>query len=219
MRLRFALLLVFAWAPAESRDFSGYRMDTTEELRLAATAAPESVTDNASYYVLGNEGFETAVAGSNGWHCFVQRAFFSRSEQSGDYETRIRAPHCINTEGASTRMQEIFMRTRLALEGKSSEQVDASIDAAYASGELRPPTGFAMTYMMSTEQWLGERIGAWLPHLMFWVPYLENDDVGGNPPLGELPFIASDSGTRAAVLIVPVDALPDAVRSAGPSSP
>ncbi len=205
MKLRAALLLsTLVYLPAQARDFSEYMMETAEELRLAATAAPDSVSRNASFYRLGATGFEEEVKGSNDWHCFVQRAFFVRTENGDGYDTRIRAPHCINAEGAATRMQEIFMRTRLALEGLASHEIDAIIDAAYASGDLRPPRGFAMTYMMSTEQWLGERIGAWLPHLMFWVPYLENEDAGGNPPLGELPFIASDSGTRSAVLIVPV---------------
>ena len=219
MRLRIALLVMMAWLPAEARDFGGYMMETQEELRLAATAAPESVTGGATFYVLGSTGFETEIEGNNGWHCFVQRAFFARADSSNAFNTRIRAPHCINAEGAATRMRDIFMRTSLALEGKSSEDIEAIIDAAYASGALQPPRGFAMTYMMSTEQFLGDRIGAWLPHLMFWVPYLENEDVGGNPPLGELPFIAGDSGTRSAVLIVPIDPLPGAIKSAGPSSP
>ncbi len=64
-----------------------------------------------------------------------------------------------------------------------------------------------MTYMMSPEQWLGEGAGHWQPHLMFRVPYLENADVGGNPPMGVLPFIGSDSGSRASVLIVAVPPL------------
>ena len=213
MKLRVAvLLMLMACHPVEARDFGAYMIETAEELRLAATAAPESVTSKATFHVLADAGFEVEIAGENGWHCFVQRAFFSRSGTSSEYDTRIRAPHCINAEGAATRMREIFLRTRLALAGQSSDEIDAIVDSAYASGDLRPPTGFAMTYMMSTEQWLGESVGAWLPHLMFWVPYLENDATGSNPPLGELPFIATDSGTRSAVLIVPVKPLPDATR-------
>ncbi len=61
--------------------------------------------------------------------------------------------------------------------------------------------------MMSPEQWLGEGAGHWHPHLMFRVPYLENADVGGNPPMGVLPFVGSDSGSRASVLIVAVPPL------------
>ena len=201
------LLLLLAAATTSARDFSGYMMQHTEELRLAATAAPVAVTEDATYYVLTDAGFELRIRGVNGWHCFVERAFFVRASDNDAYDPRIRAPHCINQEGAATRMQEVFMRARLAIDGLDREAVDAAVNAAYHSGELRPPTGLAMTYMMSPEQWLGEDAGHWHPHLMFWVPYLENDDVGGNRPLGVLPFIGGESGSRSSVLIVAVPPL------------
>lgn len=206
MKTFIALLhLALATSAVHARDFSAYMIDTQEELRLARTAAPSNVTDHASFYVLRDDGFALQKSGDNGWHCFVQRSFFfPREDQPDQFDTRVRAPHCINNDGAATRMQEIFLRTRLALSGEDADSVDAKVDAAYADGTLRPPYGFAMTYMMSAEQWLGDKFGAWKPHLMFWVPYLENGDTGGNEAMGDLPFIASDSGTRSAVLIVPV---------------
>lgn len=201
------LMLLLAAAPGYARDVSGYMMQEPEELRLAATAAPAAVTEGASYYLLTDDGFELEVQGTNGWHCFVERAFFFRAEKEDEYDTRVRAPHCINEEGAATRMQEVFMRARLALDGLEQKAVDAKVNAAYQSGALKPPSALAMTYMMSPEQWLGEGAGHWHPHLMFWIPYLENNDVGGNPPMGVLPFIGSDSGSRSAVLIVAVPPL------------
>jgi hypothetical protein len=201
------LLLLIAAAPLSARDLSGYMMMPSEELRLAATAAPAAVTEKASYYVLTPDGFELEIKGANGWHCFVERAFFVRTAGGDEYDPDVRAPHCINEEGAATRMQEVFMRARLALEGLERETVDAEINKAFQSGTLRPPSGFAMTYMMSAEQWLGEGAGHWHPHLMFWVPYLENADVGGNAPMGVLPFIGGESGSRSAVLIVAVPPL------------
>lgn len=201
------LILLLAAAPGSARDFSAYMMDAVEERRMAATAAPTAVTESASYYVLTDAGFKLDVQGSNGWHCFVERAFFVRTADGEGYDPRIRAPHCINEEGAATRMQEVFMRARLALDGLEKDAVDAAVNAAFQTGELRPPTGFAMTYMMSPEQWLGERAGHWHPHLMFWIPYLENTAVGGNRPMGVLPFIGSDSGSRSSVLIVTVPPL------------
>ncbi|MDX1508303.1 MAG: hypothetical protein R3358_08490 [Woeseiaceae bacterium] len=207
-RLMILMTLVLANS-AVARDFAGYFMQPDEELRLAATAGPASVTADASYYTLTSQGFELAVAGSNQWHCFVERAFFARTADANAYDTRIRAPHCINEAGAKSRMQEVFMRTRLALEGLDQETIATRVNAAYESGALRLPEGLAMTYMMSTEQYLGADAGAWHPHLMFWVPYLENDDVGGNAEMGRLPFVAPGSGTRSAVLIVAVEPLAD----------
>ena len=207
MRPILIILLLVLVAPAGAGDLGDYMMEKAEELRLAATAGPVGVTAAASYYVLTANGFERETEGSNGWHCFVERAFFVPSSSGSGYDTSIRAPHCINAEGAATRMQEVFMRARLALEGLDQEAVNAAVNAAFQSGDLRPPAGFAMTYMMSPEQWLGDDAGHWHPHLMLWVPYLDNEDVGGNPPMGVLPFIGSDSGSRSAVLIVAVPPL------------
>ena len=207
-RLVALIALLFANG-ALARDFADYLMDADEELRLAATAGPTSVTRDASYYVLTDSGFELRITGANQWHCFVERAFFVKSRDGNGYDTRIRAPHCINDAGSKSRMQEVFMKTRLALDGLDEKSITERIDAAYASGELRLPEQLAMTYMMSSQQFLGEDVGAWHPHLMFWIPYLDNEDVGGNPPLGTLPFVAPGSGTRAAVLVVAVDPLDD----------
>ena len=206
------ILLLLAASPGTARDFSSYMMPKSEELKLAATAAPSTVTRNASYYVLTDRGFQLEVRGDNGWHCFVERAFFLRTSNGEDYDTSVRAPHCINTEGAATRMQDVFLQARLALEGLDQQAIQAAVNAAYESGSLRPPTGLAMTYMMSPQQWLGESAGHWYPHLMFWIPYLENSEVGGNAPMGVLPFIGSDSGSRSAVLIVAVAPLEESQR-------
>lgn len=204
MRQVTAILLSLGLcAAAGAFEVDGYLMEPAEERRLAATAGPASVTDGATYYRLTPTGFQLDAQGSNGWHCFVERAFFVL-DADGERDASVRAPHCINAVGARSRMQEIFLRTRLALTGASREQVDAEVNAAFASGELQPPDGFALTYMMSAEQHLGTGVGAWKPHLMIWVPYLTNAEVGSNPSMGELPFIATDSGTRGAVLVVPV---------------
>ena len=204
--MRIALLLISAVAAtASARDMTPYLMEPAEEHRLASTAAPAAVTRDASYYRLTTEGYIMTSEGANGWHCFVERAFWTPStSDAGKLDARIRAPHCINEAGATSRMQELFMEARLAIAGLSREEAAAELDAAFSDGRLRPPEGFAMTYMMSPEQWLGEQAGHWHPHLMFWVPYLSNQEVGGNAPFGTLPFIDSSAGTRSAVLIVAV---------------
>ena len=203
---RFLILaLLPAVAMSEARDIGDYLMEQDEEMRLAATAAPPSVSADANFYRLTGKGFVLEREGTNGWHCFVERAFWAtRSDPAGGYDTRIRAPHCINDAGARSRMQEIFLEARLAIEGLSRDEARAELDSAFGDGRLKPPEGLAMTYMMSPEQWLGERAGHWHPHLMFWVPYLENADTGHNAPFGQLPFVDSSSGTRSAVLVVAV---------------
>ncbi|HTN71910.1 MAG TPA: hypothetical protein VMO00_12575, partial [Methylomirabilota bacterium] len=46
-----------------------YLMDRTGEITLARSAAPESISRNATVLVLGRQGYETAVQGKNGFVC------------------------------------------------------------------------------------------------------------------------------------------------------
>ena len=60
-----------AMAPIEQ-----YRMATREdEIALARSAAPPSISADAEVLVLGSHGFETAVNGKNGFVCIVERSW------------------------------------------------------------------------------------------------------------------------------------------------
>src|SRR5690242_12558468 len=52
-----------------------YRMPREAEIKLARTAAPESISRDAEILILGEHGFETAVKGKNGFVCTVQRGW------------------------------------------------------------------------------------------------------------------------------------------------
>jgi len=51
-----------------------YLMDRDAEIALARSAAPESISSDATVVVLGRQGYETAVQGKNGFVCAVERA-------------------------------------------------------------------------------------------------------------------------------------------------
>src|SRR5277367_4169709 len=51
--------------------------DRNQEIALARSAAPESVSRDAEVLVLGLHGYETAVQGKNGFVCFVERSWMS----------------------------------------------------------------------------------------------------------------------------------------------
>jgi hypothetical protein len=60
-----------AMAPVEQ-----YRMASRQdEIALARTAAPASISAEAEVLVLGSQGYETAVKGKNGFVCFVERSW------------------------------------------------------------------------------------------------------------------------------------------------
>ena len=60
-----------------------YLMEKNAEIQLARSAAPDSISRDATILVLGRQGYETAVEGKNGFVCMVDRAFVeSRSGRS-----------------------------------------------------------------------------------------------------------------------------------------
>ena len=49
--------------------------DRNAEIALARSAAPPSIANDATVMVLGRHGYETAVEGSNGFVCIVDRTW------------------------------------------------------------------------------------------------------------------------------------------------
>ena len=49
--------------------------DRGEEIKLARSAAPDSISAEAEVLVLGRHGYETAVQGKNGFVCLVERSW------------------------------------------------------------------------------------------------------------------------------------------------
>lgn len=199
-------LCLLGTAQAAVTNPKDYLIDEKEELRLAATAGPPAVTEGAAYYSLREDGYHKVNESSNGFHCFVERSFGAPSPSNEiRFDPRIRAPHCINPEGARTRMKEFFLVAKLAMSGYSSEQINRAVDLAYGKGELQNPKGLALTYMMSKHQWLGERASAWKPHVMLWIPYLSEEQVGAllskRTPNA---LLVGQPGSRRAGLVFPV---------------
>src|SRR5215471_14408078 len=52
-----------------------YLMDRNDEIALARSAAPPSIAKDATVLVFGKDGYETAVKGTNGFVCNVDRSW------------------------------------------------------------------------------------------------------------------------------------------------
>ena len=50
-----------------------YLMERNAEILQARSAAPDSISSDATILVLGRQGYETAVRGKNGFVCMVER--------------------------------------------------------------------------------------------------------------------------------------------------
>jgi len=159
-----------------------YLMDRDAEIALARSAAPESISRDATVLVLGRHGYETAVEGKNGFVCVVDRGWMSGFEEKGFWNPKIRGALCYNPPAARSIAPIASLRARLVLNGLSKEQIIARIKDAYAKKELPSLEPGSMAYMLSKNAWLSDREPHSLAHLMFYTPLMDKANWGADNP-------------------------------------
>ena len=184
MRAKTAVLLVFTqalWIAAATRTaaqsaaypamapLAQYLMPAQDEIALARSGAPKGISGAAQVMVLTKKGYLTAVKGTNGFLCIVERGWANETSAPEFWNPKLRAPNCFNAAAADTYEQIYLMKTRLVLEGKSRQEIARTIAAALNSKVLPPLAPGAMCYMMSKQQYLNDQARRWHPHLMFLV--------------------------------------------------
>jgi hypothetical protein len=68
--------------------------DRASEIALARSAAPESISREAEVMVLGRHGYETAVKGTNGFVCMVERSWTAGIDDPNFWNPKLRAHLC-----------------------------------------------------------------------------------------------------------------------------
>lgn len=181
-----AVLLCASVAHAASTDAMApvdqYMMDRNAEIALAKSAAPPSISDKATVMVLTPRGYETAVKGSNGFVCFVERAWLAELTNPIFWNPAVRGPDCLNPAAARSVLPHDLERAKWALAGLSIPQMIARTKAEIAAKTYVMPEPGAMSFMLSKEQKLGNSGGHWHPHLMFFVATANDGDMGANLP-------------------------------------
>ena len=155
--------------------------DRNAEIAMARSAAPPSISGDAEVMVLGRHGYETTVKGTNGFVCLVERSWMSPFDFAQFWNPKMRGPICFNPPAVRSILPLTFKRTELVLSGMSKDQVIEGIKAFDAKG-LPPLEPGAMCYMMSTQGYLNDSAGHWVPHLMFYVPLTDPKSWGANLP-------------------------------------
>jgi hypothetical protein len=189
---------------------SEYLMPRDVEIALALSAAPASVSEQATVKVLTKSGFEVARDGSNGSVCMVMRGFSAPTYTPAQfrelvYDPTVHAPICFTAPAARVALPYYELRTKFAMEGKSPDQIARALETAYAKGDLPRRDEVTLAYMWAAHQHLGPGIGAWHPHMMVFAPYYKNEMVGGNPFGSPFPQVSDDAGTPFTVIVIPVD--------------
>ncbi len=204
-----------------------YLMDRGREIALARSAAPASISKDATVLVLTPTGYETAVTGTNGFVCWVARGFSGAPDWPERWNPKIRAAGCDNPQAARSVTPIAKLRTAMTLAGRSDVQIADRIKAALRTKEIPPLEPGAMCYMMSKSSYLSDDGGHDMAHVMFYVPFKDGADWGANAsgsPIfgGNYWFYAADHQAEAAklpplsVLLVGVAAWSDGTPAAMP---
>lgn len=182
------------------------------EIGLARSAAPKSISSGAEILVLGRHGYETAVKGTNGFVCLVERSWDAAPDDPGFWNPKVRGPDCLNPAAARSFLPIVMAKTKLALAGKSTTQIAHAINAAFREKKLPVLEPGALGYMLSKDGYLGDQAGHWHPHVMFFVRSAEAKAWGAG--LTGSPILASvDAPERLTIFMIPVarwsDGTPD----------
>ena len=203
-----------AMAPIEQ-----YRIaDAKDEIALARTAAPASISGNAEVLVLGEQGYATAVKGTNGFVCFVERSWAANFDDIDFWNPRLRAPNCFNAPAARSVLPQYLQRTKWVLSGIGKPELIERTQAALAGHPRSVPEAGSLSFMLSKQGYLSDQVGGpWLPHVMFFVPHGQAASWGAG--LQASPILGGDSGELDInVLLVPVARWSDGSPAAPPST-
>src|SRR5579884_4139189 len=128
-----------------------YLMDRDAEIVLARSAAPESISSEATILTLGRHGYERAIEGTNGFVCVVERGWMSPANAPEFWKPKLRGPICFNPPAARSVLPTTYKRTEMVLAGKTQAEIIDGNKTAFERGELPALEPGAMSYMMSKD--------------------------------------------------------------------
>jgi hypothetical protein len=179
--------------------------DRNDEIKLARSAAPDSISRDAEVLVLGRHGYETAIQGKNGFTCMVERSWDAGINNPNFWNPKLRGPNCFNASAARSYLPRIIKKTELVIAGRTKTQMFDTIAAAIDKKELPAPESGAMSYMLSKQGYLGDQAaGPWLPHLMFFTPQTDSNAWGADLP-GSPIITSQNPEERLTVFLIPTE--------------
>lgn len=166
------------------------------ETRWALSALPPVMRDEATVFLLDPaRGYRLSRRGTNGLTCIVQRTVW----ELADYRNDIYIPLCYDAAGTETYLRVMMDAAALRAEGLGPDALKAEIERRYRANVYGPPEKAGVSYMVSP---IFRTVGPPdlkvrthpMPHLMFYAPFVTNEDIGAVPDLTDLsslrfPFI------------------------------
>lgn len=168
-----------------------YLMEENAEIQLARSAAPDSISRDATVLVLRRQGYETAVKGTNGFVCWVGRGWTGMFDWPEFWSPRVRAADCLNPQAARSILPIIYLRARMAMAGHSKAEIVSALKVAFEKKQLPSLESGAMDYMMSKSSYLTDQGGHNVPHVMFYTRVENAEDWGSGAagsPIMSAPY-------------------------------
>jgi hypothetical protein len=152
---------------------SQYMMPRDAEIAMARSAAPPSISANATVLVMTKTGYDTAAKGTNGWVCVVGRMWTAGLDDPEFWNPKGRGAACLNPAAVQSVLPFYIARTEWALAGDTRDEIAKKSQAGYADHQFGEPRGFAL--MLSKESYLNDDVkGPWRPHIM---PFVAKDQL------------------------------------------
>ena len=173
------------------------KMPRSLEIRLALSALPPVLRENASVYILDPaKGYILERTGSNGQSCFVGRTEW----KFADYRNDVYDPICYDAAGAKNQMRVWFDVAALRARGVKPEIMKKEIETRFSAGVYRAPHRAGVSYMtapvmrsyMSLDPKDKDSVMTMsMPHVMYYAPNVNAADVGAMPcpPCAPYPFV------------------------------
>jgi hypothetical protein len=185
-----------AMAPVEQ-----YLMKSSDEIALARSAAPASISNDAEILTLTGHGYETAVKGKNGFVCLIERSWENDFSSPEFWNQNMRAPLCLNPAAVRTILPAVRERAAWAVSGLSKDEIQSRVKASPLANTA--PEEGAMSYMMSKGGHLSDSGGHWHPHVMFWLGRGGAASWGANLPGSPVLSAPGDAPVTLFFVLVP----------------
>jgi len=193
---------------------AAYLMPRDAEIALARSAAPESISKDATVLVLGRHGYVTAVKGTNGFVCMVERGWAIGIDYSELYDPHLRGVDCLNPPAARSILPVEMKMTDMVLAGRSQASIAAAISTDYKEGRLPPVELGAAGIMMSKGSYILNQPPHNFPHVMFYTTVNAKQFAAANlpdVPIFLSPYFFVDGVDRTAADGLPAIQLMDVV--------
>jgi hypothetical protein len=157
------------------------------ETQFALSAVPPALRERASVYLLDpQKGYHLSKQGASGVTCLVERTVW----EWADFRNDIYVPLCYDAAGTKTYLKVIMDAAALRAQGMSAAASKAEIEKRYRDKTYKVPEKPGLSYMVApVMRALGPpdmKIHTMpMPHLMFYAPFIANEDIGAVPNLAD----------------------------------